>query len=162
MAPPSEKPLAVADWLGKQLGAERTRIVDDFDREVVVVCCHKPGSDAAELELSYEALESFDVSQILHDLEGDGIQERLSRDPSVRLQYGTDRRLHHFETRLIQCDGKSYRVVRDAEHNVFIFDNKGKPLASIPAGPLVMGVSIYQKDVSRWCEDVRKWRGSGQ
>lgn len=154
---------SVAKWLANALpGTEVSYGV--LDRETVLYRVHAPhaGAPRYELEISREAFEDHPVETILADLARLKIPDRLCVDPTMRLNYTRDRNVHHLETLWVTCDGRNYRVVRDSEHNVRIYDKAQQLLTNWPTVMTVLPSSIHTRPVSEWCEDVRKWRGANQ
>jgi hypothetical protein len=95
-------------------------------------------------------------------LVGEHVLERLRWDPTIRLSLDASGTVPPVESRTIECDGRTYRVQRDTEHNVRIFDANGRLLENTPRTMLVMPDSIHQRNISAWQEDIRQWRGRDQ
>ena len=135
-----------------------------LDREVVLFRVHepRPGAPRLELEISREAFEDRKVETIVADLVRQRVTDRLRADPTLRLNYTRDRDIPHVETLWVACDERQYRVVRNGEHNVRIYDKADRLLANWPAVMTVMPNSIHRRVATQWCDDIRKWRGLGQ
>lgn len=159
---PKDTTEAIAAWLvGQFKDAAPSAIASSVDG-IVFRAVGQDGSTLGEIEVSDEALADHPPEVIIGDLERAGAADHLRRDPSVRLSYLTDRRVYNFESLVVECDGRQYRVVRDAHHNVQIFDASGAALLNRPAAPLVLPMSIHRRAVSRWCDEIRTWRGGQQ
>jgi hypothetical protein len=135
-----------------------------LDRDMVLFRAHEPlpGSPRYELEMSREALEDHKVETIVADLVRQKVADRLRADPTMRLNYNRDRQVPHLETLWVTCDSSHYRVVRDGEHNVRIYDKAGQLLANWPAAMTVIQTSIHRRPINQWCQDIQKWRGPNQ
>lgn len=117
---------SVEQWLvNASPGTELSHAV--LDRETVLFRAHEPRVGAAcyELEISREAFEDHTVEIVLADLTRHKVADRLRADPTMRLNYTRDRNVPHLETLWVTCDERQYRVVRDSDHNVRIFDTPG-------------------------------------
>ena len=72
-----------------------------------------------------------------------------------------EKKAHTFEERLIQCDGRLYRVTRTAGH-VTILDARGNVLKKSPKDAYATTDSVFTPDESFWCDWIRPHRGEGQ
>jgi hypothetical protein len=152
---------AVQDWLANLFPDSRIQSHEDFDRDTWVFRVFPVVGRAGELELSREVLERDDPEAIKGALADSDASERMHRDPTVRVQYFSSG-VNGFETRLLNCDGRMYRIVRDGSHNIAVFDSADQRLKNTPKIPAVFQGSIFDRPASDWCEQVRAWRGSGQ
>jgi hypothetical protein len=153
----------IASWLQQQFGGATVNANADGDREVVVFRIGLDGGRGVRrLEISQEALDHTEPEVILADLHAEGVVQRLLADPTMQLHYYGDRRVPHFEELPVICDGRRYRVVRDAQHNVRILDSEDKPLINSPRGMLVMPESIHARSLAEWWREIRGWRGNDQ
>ena len=153
----------IAAWLGRQLATANVRARADANRDVVLFRI-EPGDGSAEreLEISGEALDDQTPETIIADLSRQEVPQRLSRDATMRLAYTTDREVPHFETRLVICDGRNYRIVRGDDHTVRIFASTGRLLEQTPSPLSVLETSIFRGPPERWWDDIRAWRGLSQ
>jgi hypothetical protein len=153
----------IEEWLATALPGTQASHAQ-LDRETVLFRAHEARSGAPryELEISREAFEDQRAETIVADLILQKVADRLRADPTMRLSYTRDRNVPHIETLWVTCDGRQYRVVRDGEHSVRIYDRAGQLLANGPLSMTVIPSSIHRRGVSEWCEDIRKWRGRGQ
>ena len=87
--------------------------------------------------------------------------ERLLAHPTLRLLYTSDRTIPHFETLPIHCDGRGYRVVRDENGDVHIYDDQDRRLAN-RHGQRTLRSSVFMRSDQEWCEEVRQGRGPDQ
>ena len=135
----------------------------DLDREVIVFEARQPeGATICAFEITDEALRDHPAEAIIEDLRRHEVVQRLQRDPTMRLRYSTDRDVPSFESLEVRWDGRRYRVVRDAQHNVRIFDASDRALERTPTMMLVMPSSIFRRSLGEWCGDIAAWRGTGQ
>lgn len=162
-ATPAPQPAAaVSRWLHERFPGSVVAEGRIFDRGTTLYRIALAGGKSSELEVSDEAFEDIRVTDIIADLEAHEVVSRLTTDPTMRLQYTRSRDIPHHEWRQIDCDGRRYRVVRDAGHNVRIFDASDKPLSRTPQKMLVLSVSIFHRDYQQWCNEIRSWRGDNQ
>jgi hypothetical protein len=152
----------IGDWLQVLLGAVSVQTNSDPVRDAVLFRIDVGDGNVRELEISEEALNDLATEDIVMDLGRAQVSERLRSDSTMRLTYNQYRDVPHFETLIVRCDGKSYRVVRDSHHAVRIFDEADQLLASTPSPLPVLQMSVFRRTPSRWQEDIRHWRGVGQ
>ena len=119
-------------WLSAGLQASRIESTTIFDRDSILFRAWPRGGRAVELEVDRKAIEDFTSAMILADLEDSDVLTRLTTDPSMRLCYGFKRDVPHFESRTVVCEGRQYRIVRDASHNVRIYDGTDERLKGTP------------------------------
>jgi hypothetical protein len=152
---------AIREWLKEKLSASRVDVWESDDSETHIFQVQPSSGRVPEFETSQEVIEDRSRDAILSELQQSDTVERMVRDPSVRVQFFSGG-INHFETRYIRCDGRRYRIVRDEHHHVAIFDASDNRLRNTPRQVLNLPVSIFQKHTSKWCEDVRNWRGEDQ
>jgi hypothetical protein len=153
----------IASWFGQQFGMTTAQAHALPDRDVVLFRVEfREQRPSLELELSEEALEDNEPEAIIEDLARQSIPGRLSADPTMRLSYYADRIVPRFERHYVQCDGKGYRIVRDASHAVRIFDAQDQLLQNTPSPLPVLPTSVFRRLKQQWCEDIRAWRGPQQ
>lgn len=153
----------IAAWLSTQLGSASISARADFDRDGVVLRFSLPeGARIGELEISQEAADDYSPEDIIADLQKHDVPSRLKRDPTMRLAYTQDRDVPHLETRLMVCDGRQYRFVRDSQHSVRVYDETDRILGGMPSPLPVLSVSLFNRSSLELCEDIRGWRGQDQ
>jgi hypothetical protein len=152
---------AVAAWLAQRFPGAPIEHNGDFDRETYLFRVSLGPARHPELELSREVTDRQDAPQVLSELEREDVAARMSRDPTLRVQFFDDG-IRGFETRIVQCDGRLYRVVRDKQHNVVIYDAKGRRLERSPQSMHVLQGSIFKRDAAKWCEEILQSRGPAQ
>jgi len=152
---------AISEWLRTRFQGSTVDTQNIFDKETQLFRVHVGKGKHPELEVSREVLGHRTTEAILSELgKGDTI-ERMNRDPSVRIQY-FDSGITHFETRYLRCDDSLYRVVRDENHNVVVYDSADRRLTKAPRTVLSLPASIFQVSSDEWCSRIRAWRGEGQ
>jgi hypothetical protein len=150
----------IAEWLKAEFPARHVELDDHVDTESVLFYIDAPL--APVLQIGERVLEQYSVREIVDFLVGEHVLERLRWDPTIRLSLDASGTVPPVESRTIECDGRTYRVQRDTEHNVRIFDANGRLLENTPRTMLVMPDSIHQRNISAWQEDIRQWRGRDQ
>lgn len=115
-----------------------------------------------ELAVTEQAMEGHPAETILSDLNDQDVATRLRDDPTMQLCYYKDRSVPWFESWILKCDGQEYRIVRDSGHNVVIYDESDEPLADRPEGMRVLRSSIFDRQRSKWCQEIRSQRGVDQ
>jgi hypothetical protein len=152
---------SVAAWLSEQFPSATIEHQGDFDRETHLFRVVRRQGGHPELEISREVLEREEPAQVIEELRREDVASRLDRDPNFRIQFFQDG-LRGLETRIVHCDGRRYRVVRDAQHNVSIYDSEDRRLEKMPQSMLVLPDSVFKRDAAKWCSDIRSWRGPTQ
>jgi hypothetical protein len=148
-------------WIAAQFPAAFVEKGEDFERETVLFRVKIQDNMASELELSREVLTDNSPASLVAALNQSDVAERLERDPSVRVQFFSSG-IPHFETRWIECDGRTYRVVRDEKHNVTLYDAADRRLANMPPQMLVTDTSIFRGPAHEWGGQILQWRGLDQ
>lgn len=154
---PAEAVEAVEQWLKEQFPDAQVDSGEIFERDVVLFRASEE-TDHYELEITEEAFRDHSTDTILDDLESQDVARRLRQDPTLRLQYRSSRRVPYIETRHVTCDGRRYRIVRDSDHNVQIFDSSDQLLEETPPGLRVMQHSVYRRSSDDWCREIRSRR----
>lgn len=155
---PDEAVTKLEEWFARHFKEGRIDSEEIFDRDVQLFRVTAPDGTTYELEITEEAFEDRRVDEILEDLKEEEVAERLRSDPSMRLCYYRGGKVPATETRWITCDGRSYRIVRDADHNVVVYDSQDQPLGNLPDDILVLPSSIHRRRKEKWRSDIRKWR----
>jgi len=153
---------AISEWFSSQMNLEVSWF-EIPDRQVFVFRAESDSSQGdPELEITRVAFEDVPVDQIISDLEDHEVISVFQRDPTMHLTYKSDRTVPHFERMPLRVDGRMYRVVRDRDHNVKIFDDQDRLLENFPSEMTVLPQSIYRRSRQRWSEEIRNWRGPDQ
>lgn len=154
---PVEAVSAIERWMRTNFPDAYVESREIFERVVVLFRASEEAT-YYELEVTGEAFRKQPTGTILDDLENQEVARRLRNDPSLRLQYRSSRVVPHFETRYVSCDGRQYRIVRDSNHNVQIFDSADQLLEETPPGLRVMQNSVYRRSREEWCREIRSRR----
>lgn len=150
---------SVERWLKSVFPGARLEHDEDTRRGEFVFQIEE-GDHWYELSFSEEALEDL-RSDLEAILEKQDAAAMLRENPNSRLPFITEtQRLFPCEQLKLQVDGKIYIVTREKQL-VRILDENGDPLERMPPRTLTPD-SIHKGDLSRWPEQIRKWRGETQ
>ena len=145
----------VADWLATEF-TDSVQTFEDPERLTVIFRVVDDAGSEAELELSLEALEDHSSDTIVSDLANQAVPARLRRDPTLRLQYFSDRLVPHGERRSFVCDGQLFSAVRDASHCVLFYASDGSQLHEQLPTPHVLHTSLFKRSLGNLCDDVQR------
>ncbi len=152
----------IARWLRSRLDDVEVDVYDDDLRMVTSFRANVPDlRPSPVLRVTLRVLEDLGVGAILEDLDRERVPERMLARPDMHLVYTTERRIPHFETLPIDCDGRSYRVVRGEDCHVQIFDDQDRLLAN-RGRQGTLPSSVFMRSDQEWCDEIRRGRGPGQ
>jgi hypothetical protein len=153
----------LAEWIKAEMPANHVELDDHFDTESVVFYIDAPGViPAPVLQIGEDMLADHPVTDLVEALKRERVLERLRRDPTLRLALHSSGEVPTHESRTVPCDGRTYRIERDSEHNVRIYDSNDRLLENLPRTILVMPNSVHGRNVTEWQQDIRQWRGPDQ
>lgn len=150
-------PEQLAVWLKQAFDAAEVEVIE-ADRMDVYLFRIRDREERPwpEFEVTLEALEDWDLNEIGHDITSDGLVQWMKDRPSFRIRYGNDRQISHFESLNVRCGGEWFRVVRDGEANVSIFNSANERLKA--GGMRVLPTSIFRKSEQQWCKEIEELR----
>ncbi len=127
------------------------------DESYLLFRVHRADGKRSEIQFAETALEDYTSAEILRDLAQAETAAQLTARTSHRFTYGPSRDVTPIERMVVVCDGRSYRVVRNLEGFVTVFDDAAERLTNMPRRAALPD-SIFHRHESQWREDIRRWR----
>ena len=146
----------LAKWLESVFPGGKVQYDWVGDDAYLLYRVHRADGKRSEIQFSETALEDYTTVEILRDLTAESVGAQLKTRTSHRFTYGPSREVTPVERMIVVCDGRSYRVVRNLERAVSVFDEDGHELRNLPPF-LVLPGSIFHTPTWQWQQDIPKW-----
>ncbi|HWA17133.1 MAG TPA: hypothetical protein VG817_11905 [Gemmatimonadales bacterium] len=153
---------AIRRWLEGAFPESNVRLEEDTAHDLSRFLIEdRAGGRARVFEVSAITLRQ-DPDGVVRFLREHGVASRLREAPTWRARLGAGETLEYFQQMQIRCDGKSYHVRQNAQHQVSITDARDRPLTRSPAGPVPFEGDITTVPATEWHTRIRTWRGTDQ
>lgn len=153
---------AIRRWLEGAFPESNVRLEEDTLRGVSrFLIEERAGGRARIFELAL-ARNGGDPDGIVRYLVEQEVAIRLREAPTWRARLGSGDQVEFFQQLHVRCDGKSYYVLRSADHQLVVMDARHRPLARMPVSGAPFQGDIATTPVPQWHERIRAWRGPDQ
>jgi hypothetical protein len=146
----------LTDWLQGVFPGGKIEQGWTIDDAYLLFRVYREDGKRSEIQFAKIALEDYASAEILRDLRRAIIAKQLQARTSHRFTYGPRREVTGTERMVVTCDGHMYRVVRDLNRTVAVFDDEDRPLKNMPPR-LVLPDSIFHRPVQQWRAEIGAW-----